>query len=201
VTREDFINLIGPLAQTDMVQSKILASLTLAQACLESDFGTSEISQKSKNLFGIKGTGPTGSDTYPTTEYDDKGNTYVIQAEFRRYNTWEESISDHSGLFHRLDCYSNLIGETDFKTVCQKVHDDGYATDPNYPNSLISLIEQYELWRWDYMLSEDDANQIAYWLGVLWKENRPGTTQAEFHRLANEARKAAGLPQVSPYNN
>lgn len=200
MTKEDFINLLGPLAQAEMVQSKILASLTIAQACLESNFGMSELSQNSKNLFGIKGIGPAGSDTYPTTEYDEKGNPFTIQVVFRRYNTWEESITDHSGLFQRLDRYSNLIGEEDYKAACQKAYDDGYATDPGYPNSLIRLIEQYELWRWDYMLSKDDANQIAYWLGQLWNEKRPGTSQTEFHRLANEVRKAAGLPQVAPFN-
>lgn len=198
--KEDFIGLIGPMAQAEMCQSKILASLTIAQACLESRFGTSGLAQKSKNLFGIKGTGPGGSVMWTTTEYRDDGSSYQIQAAFRKYHDWAESIADHSGLFHRLECYAGLIDEMNYKTACQKVHDAGYATDPCYPQMLRDLIEQYELWRWDHMLSKEDAEQISFWLGQLWLEKRPGTSQAEFHRLANEVRKAAGLPQTEPYN-
>lgn len=65
----EFIARLAPVAVQDMRKYGVPASLTLAQAILESNWGTSGLTQKANNLFGIKGTGPAGSVTMQTTEY------------------------------------------------------------------------------------------------------------------------------------
>ncbi|MED4727212.1 glucosaminidase domain-containing protein [Aneurinibacillus migulanus] len=148
MTQNEFIEAIGQAAQTDMKRTGILASLTVAQACLESNWGNSGLAIKGKNLFGVKGKGPAGSITMPTYEWE-RGQKIKINAAFRKYNTWAESIADRSALFLRLPRYKNLIGEKDYKRACQKVQQDGYATDPQYATKLISMIEKYKLYRFD----------------------------------------------------
>jgi len=143
-----FINKIGPMAAADMKKSGILASLTIAQAILESGWGKSGLTTAANNLFGIKGTYNGQGYTCKTQEWD--GSKYItVDATFRKYPSWAESLADHSDLFNRLDRYKNLRGLTDYKLACQYVREDGYATDPNYTSKLVSLIETYDLTIWD----------------------------------------------------
>ena len=146
--QKSFINKIGPLAAADMKKNGILASLTIAQAILESGWGKSGLTTAANNLFGIKGTYNGQGYTCKTQEWD--GKKYVtVDATFRKYPSWAESLADHSALFNRLDRYKNLRGLTDYKLACQYVREDGYATDPNYTAKLVSLIETYDLTIWD----------------------------------------------------
>ena len=142
--QQAFLQRIIPLATADMKKTKILASLTIAQAILESGWGLSGLTLRSNNLFGIKGQGVNSA----TFEYIN-GKRIDIVAGFKAYPDWETSIADHSGLFLRLDRYKNLIGCTDYKQACKNVQADGYATAPNYADSLIKLIEQYKLYQYD----------------------------------------------------
>lgn len=142
--QQAFLAKIIPLAIADMKKTKILASLTIAQAILESAWGLSGLTLRSNNLFGIKGQGVNSA----TFEYIN-GKRIDIVAGFKAYPDWETSIADHSGLFLRLDRYKNLIGCTDYKQACKNVQADGYATAPTYADSLIKLIEQYKLYQYD----------------------------------------------------
>lgn len=143
-----FINKIGPMAAADMKASGILASLTIAQAILESGWGKSGLTVSANNLFGIKGTYNGDGYTCKTQEWD--GSKYItVDATFRKYPSWAESVADHSALFNRLDRYKNLRGLTDYKLACQYVREDGYATDPNYTPKLVNLVETYDLTIWD----------------------------------------------------
>ena len=141
---QEFLTKIVPLAIADMKTTKILASLTIAQAILESGWGLSGLTKRSNNLFGIKGKGV----ACKTFEYIN-GKRVDITDSFKAYPDWETSVADHSALFQRLSRYHNLIGETDYKKACQKVQADGYATAPNYVDVLIRLIEQYKLYQYD----------------------------------------------------
>lgn len=146
--QQDFLNKIGPMAQADMAKTQILASLTIAQAILESGWGLSGLTQASNNLFGIKGSYNGQSVLYPTKEWD--GSKYIeISDQFKKYPSWAESLADHSSLFLRLDRYHNLIGVTDPATACRLVQADGYATAPTYADSLLNLINSYDLTRYD----------------------------------------------------
>lgn len=148
-----------------MKRTKILASLTIAQAILESGWGTSALARKSNNLFGIKGKGA----NYKTFEYINGKRVDIVDS-FKVYPDWETSVIDHSNLFLRLSRYQNLIGERDYKTACKKVYEDGYATAPNYTEVLINIIEQYKLYQYDAY-----SGIIQY---VVTAESKPLTRQS-----------------------
>lgn len=145
---EQFLSIIKPMVIKDMQTSGILASLTAAQALIESNKGNSGLAVKGNNLFGMKGTFNGQSVTMPTKEWN--GVQYItINAQFRKYPSWQDSISDHSALFNRSARYSNLRGLKDYKAACRYVQQDGYATSPTYSQTLLKTIENYKLWTWD----------------------------------------------------
>lgn len=139
-----FLKRIIPLAISDMKRTKVLASLTIAQAILESGWGKSALATKGNNLFGIKGAGG----KYKTFEYINGKRVDIVDS-FKVYPDWETSVIDHGNLFLRASRYQNLIGEKDYKKACEKVHADGYATAPNYAEVLINIIESYNLHQYD----------------------------------------------------
>ena len=145
---DEFLAKIKPMVIEDMKKSGILASLTAAQALIESNKGNSGLTQKANNLFGIKGTYNGQSVTMPTTEYYN-GVKVTVNAAFRKYPSWADSIADHSGLFNRSARYANLRGLKDYKLACKYVQQDGYATSPTYTQTLLKTIENYKLWTWD----------------------------------------------------
>lgn len=150
MTDKEFLTKIKDDVINDMHESGILASLTAAQAFLESGHGTSKLSlPPNNNLFGIKGSYNGNYVTMKTKEFVN-GKYIVVDAAFKKYPSWLESIRDHSAMFNRLDRYKNLRGEKDYKTACQNVQKDGYATSPVYATSLIKLIETYKLYEWDH---------------------------------------------------
>jgi flagellum-specific peptidoglycan hydrolase FlgJ len=149
----DFIKAIAPHAQRIQEKYKILASLVIAQACLESNFGKSGLAQKGKNLFGIKGSYNGQSVTMRTHEYQ-RGKKIWIDASFRKYPSWYESLEDLAKLYINgvswdRNKYKPIIGETNYVMACKKVQESGYCTDPNYASKLISIIEKYDLTRYD----------------------------------------------------
>ncbi|NRR00990.1 glycoside hydrolase family 73 protein [Brevibacillus sp. RS1.1] len=152
MTQQEFIAKIAPAAVADMKKTRVPASLTIAQAIFESNWGKSGLTINANNLFGIKGTGTAGSVNMPTTEY--VGSTPIkTSAEFRKYNNWAESIADHSALIlngtrDKPTRYHGVLG-ADYKIACQKIKEGGYATDPIYPQKLINLIETYNLHQYD----------------------------------------------------
>lgn len=147
-TDQSFLNKLKPYAIKDMKDTKILASLTAAQAFIESNKGNSGLTQKCNNLFGMKGKYNGQGELFWTTEYYNGVKTRV-QAYFRKYPSWQESVNDHSGLFNRLDRYKNLRGETDYVKACNNVKADGYATSPTYATTLLGTINNFKLYEWD----------------------------------------------------
>lgn len=155
----DFIAMIGDIARKDMVKTGVLASLTIAQAILESGWGRSDLAVTGNNLFGMKATSAWTGKTYTTetNECYDGVNMERVEAVFRAYDSWEESIADHSALFS-ASRYKKVVGETDYKVACVEVKNAGYATDPSYPTKLISIIEQYNLHEYD-VVADDEVVQ------------------------------------------
>ncbi|WP_327195542.1 glucosaminidase domain-containing protein [Paenibacillus alvei] len=151
----DFIAKIAPAAVEDMKKTGVPASLTIAQAALESGWGGSGLTVKANNLFGVKGSGPAGSVKMPTTEYRPDGTSYQILANFRVYHNWAESIEDHSKLLVNGTTddpkrYHKVLN-ADYKTACVEVWKAEYATEPDYPKLLIDIIEQHKLDKYDQM--------------------------------------------------
>ena len=146
-----FIALFGPVARESMKQTGVPASVTLAQAILETGWGGSSIGD-AKNLFGIKGTGPAGTTVVHTQECYD-GSTYVtIKDGFRKYHTWQQSIDDHAALLQTsryagaLNAYKQNHNADQYAVG---IHKAGYATSPTYAQSLQQLMKQYNLYEWD----------------------------------------------------
>ena len=147
-TDQTFLEKIKPLVIVDMKKTGIPASLTAAQAYIESNKGNSGLTVKCNNLFGIKGTYNGQSGKFMTTEYYN-GKAQRVLANFRAYPSWFESISDHSAMFLRMSRYHNLIGCKDYKQACIFVKQDGYATSPTYTQTLTNTIERFKLYEWD----------------------------------------------------
>lgn len=145
---DEFLHIIKPMVIKDMQTSGILCSLTGSQALIESNKGNSSLAVKGNNLFGMKGAYNGQSVLMPTKEWD--GTKYItINAPFRKYPSWADSIADHSALFNRSARYENLRGLKDYKLACIYVKQDGYATSPTYTQTLLKTIETYKLWTWD----------------------------------------------------
>jgi flagellum-specific peptidoglycan hydrolase FlgJ len=141
---EDYIDTFSEIAKAEMVAYGIPASITLAQGILESGFGQSELVLKTNNHFGIKcHRGWEGSVAYH--DDDAKGEC------FRKYNHPMYSFRDHSIFLSSRSRYASLfdLRRDNYKGWAKGLKAAGYATDPRYPQKLISFIERYDLNRYD----------------------------------------------------
>ena len=139
-----YIKQYAPLAVEQMKQHNVPASITLAQGLLESGAGLSTLSTKSNNHFGIKcGTGWRGRSVRAN---DDAPNEC-----FRAYRKVEDSYEDHSLFLVGNQRYASLfkLKKTDYKGWARGLKKAGYATDPSYANKLITIIEIYDLYKYD----------------------------------------------------
>lgn len=156
VPNGEFINKVLSGAIESYKNYKVLPSITIAQGILESGWGSSGLTVKANNLFGIKAFSDWHGATIEmnTTEYDNAGNAYTVMAAFRAYNDWNGSIEDHSKILQQSN-FRGVIQASNYIQAAQALHDGGYATDPQYPSLIIGLIEQYGLQKYD------DPNFIA----------------------------------------
>jgi flagellum-specific peptidoglycan hydrolase FlgJ len=141
----------------DAIQSQratgVPASVTIAQAILESGWGKSGLSTKAHNYFGIKGEGPAGHVTMRTREVYNGREVYE-NAKFRKYNSPAESFIDHGRFLRDNPRYAKAFKHTDnAERFAAEIHKAGYATDPNYTKLLTGIIRQHDLTRFDRMAS------------------------------------------------
>lgn len=141
---QSFIEANKKKAVKDSVTSKVPASITMAQAILESAAGQSKLSAESNNLFGIK----CHSDWYGehvTADDDAPGEC------FRKYPDTLQSFADHSKFLKENQRYKPLFAlkRNDYKGWANGLHSAGYATDPTYAQQLITIIEKYNLQKLD----------------------------------------------------
>ena len=136
---ESYIDKYAPLAVEHRERFGIPASVTLAQGLLESAAGRSTLAKKGNNHFGIKCHSTWTGDTL--LRDDD-----AAQECFRAYATAEESFLDHSKFLTR-GRYRPLhdIPVEDYAGWARGLKSCGYATDPNYAERLIAIIERYGL--------------------------------------------------------
>lgn len=140
----EYINKYNDLAVEQMRLHKIPASITLSQGLLESGAGNSELARKSNNHFGIK---CGGSWRGRTVRHDDDARNEC----FRAYSNPRDSYEDHSAFLTRGARYAFLfnLNITDYKGWARGLKKAGYATDPSYANRLITIIEDYALYKYD----------------------------------------------------
>jgi len=143
-TKQEYFEKYSPLAIHEMKRSGIPASITLAQGSLESNNGNSELATKGNNHFGIKCHKEwDGEKMY--MDDDEKGEC------FRVYKKAEDSYDDHGDFLKTRQRYANLftLNKYDYKAWAQGLKDAGYATNPQYPQLLIKLIEENKLYEYD----------------------------------------------------
>lgn len=150
-SQQAFIESVAEGAIEGWNEYGVLPSITVAQAILESGWGSSTLSTQAHNLFGIKGSYNGNYVTMSTREVINGQSVYVNAAfrAFRAYDNNSESVEDHGNFLYSNSRYSNLLGDTSYTDVAQKLSQDGYATDPYYSSSLISLVKTYDLTQLD----------------------------------------------------
>lgn len=142
-SRIQYIEKHKAMAISNMTSYGIPASITLAQACLESGDGNSRLARDGNNHFGIKCHNWTGDKFY---QDDDEKNEC-----FRSYKSSDESFKDHSEFLRFRDRYKFLfdLDPKDYKGWAYGLKKAGYATNPAYPQLLINIIEEYQLYKYD----------------------------------------------------
>jgi flagellum-specific peptidoglycan hydrolase FlgJ len=147
-TQQAFINQIAPGALAAQQRYGVPASVTIAQAIDESGWGTSQLAANDYNVFGIKGSGPAGSVTLPTQEFEN-GQWVTIYAQFRVYHNVSESIADHAELLATSGYYTRAMADRAVPDAFANDLTGVYATDPEYGANLIGLMRLYNLYRFD----------------------------------------------------
>lgn len=163
MTVQEFLDKISDLTVKDCNAKNLLPSPTLAQAIIESRYGTSSLAVQGNALFGIKADSRWSGKviTKDTKECYDGINLVPTTACFRAYNSWDESIIDHNDFLLQNKRYANLVGVRDYKTYCQLIKQDGYATSPTYAQTLINCIEKYNLTQYDVVeVEKEDTEEV-----------------------------------------
>ncbi|WP_051623599.1 glycoside hydrolase family 73 protein [Clostridium hydrogeniformans] len=147
--QSEFVEKVSVGAVESYKKYNVIPSITIAQAILESGWGKSGLTAKANNLFGIKAFGWKGAFVEMlTAEYKGDGSKYYITARFRAYNSWEESIEDHSKVLMQSN-FAGVRSATNYRDAAHALRAGGYATDPGYPQLIISTIEMYGLYKYD----------------------------------------------------
>ena len=181
LSEADVIAKVGPLFTANQKNSGILASVSLAQFILESGYGKSELAQNANNCFGMKkslsgntwsGSSWDGKSIYTKkTQEEENGKMITITADFRKYGCVEDSITDHSAYLLGAKNgsafrYNGLKGCTDYKKAVQIIKDGGYATSSTYIRNLCSIIERWNLTKYDAIVNTAPADGCPFLVRV-----------------------------------
>lgn len=150
--QDQFIRAIYPAAQASEKATGVPASVTIAQAILESYWGTSRLAQVANNYFGIKAEtqpGPAGVVWMSVWEVSN-GQNIVVNQPFRAYANMEQSFVDHGRFFVDNSRYAHAMAvRSDPKQFAVEIARAGYATDPAYASKLIALMDRFNLYQFD----------------------------------------------------
>ncbi len=150
--QEQFISSIADAAVVSQDATGVPASITIAQAILETYWGSSRLAREGNNYFGIKAQTRAGSARVITFDvWEVIGGRNVVRSEpFRAYNTIAESFVDHGRFFVENGRYASAMAvRDDAKEFARAINRAGYATDPAYASKLIGLMDRYNLYRFD----------------------------------------------------
>jgi flagellum-specific peptidoglycan hydrolase FlgJ len=150
--QEQFIASIAAAAVETADRTGVPASVTIAQAILESYWGSSRLAREANNYFGIKAQTRQGSaGTVWFDVWEVIGGRNVVRSEpFRAYNDIAESFVDHGRFFTENTRYAAaMAARADAQQFAREINRAGYATDPAYASKLIALMDRYNLYRYD----------------------------------------------------
>lgn len=162
--QQSFIEQLGMLARADMKATGVLASVTVAQAIVESGFGGSSLAKEANNLFGMKATlsATSWASEWDGQSYDVDTQEYLngayktMKQSFRKYPSYAASVADHSAYLTGAKLgngslrYDGLVGCKDYTKAITIIKNGGYATAPNYVSVIVNVIEQYGLDEFDH---------------------------------------------------
>ena len=157
---KSFIDTIYPLVQKEAVKRKkvgkpwVLPSVCIAQAALETGWGTSSMMTKANAYFGIKAGLSWKGKVYrsSTKECYDGVNLVTIKDSFRAYNSLQESIEDYYRLICDVPRYRKAVNCTSARKTITEIKKAGYATSPTYIESVMSVITCNNLTQYDEIL-------------------------------------------------
>lgn len=191
---EDYIATYASIAKNQMISSKIPASITLAQGILESGSGKGRLAVEANNHFGIKCHGWKGAKIY----HDDDRS----QECFRKYKHAAYSYQDHSEFLTGRKRYAKLfqLQPDDYKGWARGLRAAGYATDRKYPQKLISLIERYQLYKFDEeVLGGKTPRQVRINSGITFHIVAKGDTLYSLSKRYNTSVEA--IKQLNNLNS
>lgn len=165
----------------EMNEYGVPASITLAQGMLESNNGNSTLAIKANNHFGIKCHNDWNGDTY---HMDDDAKNEC----FRKYSSVLESFRDHSKFLKERSRYTFLFSLeiTDYKAWAKGLKEAGYATNPQYPQLLINLIERYQLNLYDSDVTLVDSTKHVVYISKNHVKFVKAKNEDTFEKLAKE---------------
>ena len=148
--QKEFINNIGYIIQEEAkARGYQVCSPIIAQACLESNYGVSQLSARWNNFFGMKcGSAWKGQSVNLATKEEYNSQLVNIRDNFRVYPSMEEGVKGYFD-FISTNRYANLKRATTPKQYLEYIKADGYATSSSYVSSCMSIISRYDLERFD----------------------------------------------------
>jgi Mannosyl-glycoprotein endo-beta-N-acetylglucosaminidase len=160
--RQAYIDTFSPIAVREMHRSNIPASITLAQGILESASGEGELARKANNHFGIKCKGDWQGDTFYRIDDDVDASGKKVESCFRKYASVHDSYIDHTNFLVESIRYQDLFkfASWDYKNWAHGLKAKNYATDPDYAEKLIDIIETHQLNIYD--LAVDFGDVVAF---------------------------------------
>lgn len=147
-----FINKLSSLARAEYLKRDkwVLPSVCIAQAALETGWGTSSLMTKANAYFGIKATGWGGKVFNTRTKECYDGRTYTeINDCFRAYNSLADSVADYYDLICGSPRYASAVCNPNAQNTISAIKAGGYATDPTYVEKIMSIINKYNLTQYD----------------------------------------------------
>jgi flagellum-specific peptidoglycan hydrolase FlgJ len=144
-----FLRSVVSAAQRSMQESGVPASITIAQAILETGWGQSSLVAKARNYFGIKATRLDPYIEMPTSEYVD-GKKIATRAAFRVFTSAADCFMAHGSMLSKLNRYAPAMAvKRDPEEFARQLEACGYSTSPTYAETLITLIREFDLAQYD----------------------------------------------------
>lgn len=207
LTEAQRIEKIAPLYQECMKKTGMLASVGIAQFCLESGYGTTDLAEFANNLHGMKCS--LSGNTWEGSVWDGKskygkespenynGVTVMKYSEFRKYPCCEDSIADRAAYFigaknDSKPRYPGINRITNYKEQISLIKAGGYATDPDYVSKLTKIVEKWNLFQYDEGIEvpvKDDGDILPEteeeWLrvGTAWKNGKCVNQAGAYHDI------------------
>lgn len=150
---QSFIKALAALAQAERAKRDkwVLPSVCIAQAALETVWGTSALMTKANAYFGIKATDSWAGKVYNanTRECFDGVSMTDVTACFRAYDSVADSVADYFDLITGNTRYAAAVNNSSPKAAITAIYEGGYATDPGYVTKVMAIITLYQLTKYD----------------------------------------------------